>query len=57
MELEQRVLEPGGRHPGQGPRDPAVLVLEIWTGIETNFKIQDWEQTQIQNLRDLGLKF
>ena len=51
-----KVVANRGRHPGQGPRDPAVPVLEIWD--------RDWDSfsksgagtgTQIQNLRDLGL--
>ena len=48
--------------PGVGIRDriPGILQYRSWksgtgTGTGTNFKIQDWEQTQIKNLRDLGL--
>ena len=41
-----------GRHPGQGPRDPAGNPAEnLGPGLLLK------SGTQIQNLRDLGLKF
>ena len=48
------------RHPGQGPRHPAVPVPKIWDQMDQRhpgfiLKSGTGTGTQIQNFRDLGL--